>query len=916
MILALGLALWLPALAAAGRLLVLARRDWLRSTTALLLAGLVAAGAVWILFRPHEDLYGGEDPGAYVNSALTYARTGAFFHIDPLLADVPLAHRPAFFYGHRQFGLTKDACLWVRDLESALIGPRFLPAYPLLMSALARLGPDATVLYVTPFFALLTALALAVLAGLAFPGARLAPLAAPVLYLLCPLVFWHGRCPRPELPASFFLFAGTAFLLHAWRQPRWRAWPDILSAGLCVGLAPFFHPTAWQFALPLGLLAATLILAAGRDDFVIYLPAAAALAGLFLFQQASLTDAYRVLRHVPFAVNHPATTALMILLACAALGIGSRLLRRRLGNRLDAPWPVSDRTAWGIRAGLLGLTLLAVLAACLARSALVRILPGPVSEYLVPTDFETLSRMISWPVALLVLLGWIAWWLDPDAPWMERAALGLAVLPAILLTGLVVDFMSTRYYVLTIIPVAVLALTGLVVRVGRLEQRRWSWPLVSMPLLVLLAALQVHGRLHLMTLVEHRGFHRFLAGLAAPLQRPNVALLAEYSRLAAPFHHFFGIPTLGLDQHRHDSYEDAEWSWELILRHRPEIEAYFLTPFQPPASDRFVFEPVTSRVFPRIRLLQARLHLPTRVREDMLQLSLYRMRLRLQPGIPPDPVALPYSRILAEGNMGLRGFGPTLHKDWFLPALPLTPNEPVLLPFPTTSDRSRPREGVVLLQAEPGRHHPRPPLLEFDAPIESYRERWSPLPGGWWAMQFAGAAPFPGRGVWLRARDPMVMGDILFLDSSNLVSTLAAVPDKSPSRVPLNLDSARWTRTGASFFLPAAGPEPALFLALLAPPPKSQTAVALKLSNRGVPLMPPLTIEPGSWHWHGAILPRGALAADAWVRTDSEPTWHPDDPRYPADLGPLMACFAVLPILAPESDPIRVGTSLEGRIQH
>ncbi|MBU4212039.1 MAG: hypothetical protein KKD33_05595, partial [Verrucomicrobia bacterium] len=87
---------WVLALAAVARLLY-ASRTVVR--THAWLWGLLALIATGLLFRPHEDIFGGEDPGSYLNSGVTYGRQGALFYVDPLLAQVPPETRSAFYYG-------------------------------------------------------------------------------------------------------------------------------------------------------------------------------------------------------------------------------------------------------------------------------------------------------------------------------------------------------------------------------------------------------------------------------------------------------------------------------------------------------------------------------------------------------------------------------------------------------------------------------------------------------------------------------------------------------------------------------------------------------------------------------------------------------------------------------------------------
>ena len=87
MIFVIGTFFWVLAIATVGRLLY-ASRAMVR--TYAWQWGLLALIAISLLFRPHEDIFGGEDPGSYLNSGVTYGRQGSLFYVDPLLAQVPL----------------------------------------------------------------------------------------------------------------------------------------------------------------------------------------------------------------------------------------------------------------------------------------------------------------------------------------------------------------------------------------------------------------------------------------------------------------------------------------------------------------------------------------------------------------------------------------------------------------------------------------------------------------------------------------------------------------------------------------------------------------------------------------------------------------------------------------------------------
>ncbi len=125
---------------------------------------LLVAGFALALFRPDEEMTAGEDPGAYFNSALSFAQHQRIAYADPALAELDPADRVLFRYGHAAFLITKDAVLWAEDERMERTQPWFFPAYALTMSVPAALGlPYATFLF-APLLAIGVGLLLARLA--------------------------------------------------------------------------------------------------------------------------------------------------------------------------------------------------------------------------------------------------------------------------------------------------------------------------------------------------------------------------------------------------------------------------------------------------------------------------------------------------------------------------------------------------------------------------------------------------------------------------------------------------------------------------------------------------------------------------------------------------------------------------------
>ncbi len=869
MIAGFGIVLWAVSLALAARLAWLGREAGLSPLFRCALWAAVTLAALVLLFRPHEDIFGGEDPGAYINSGITYGRQQKFFEVDPLLAQVPAEVRPDFYYGHAGYGTTKDACLWVWDPERAVVGPHFQPAYPLLIALASRVGDPAWALYVIPVFTLFLALALRALASLLLPW-RLAGLATFLLFLLSPLTLWHGRCSRPEIIAGFMFFGGAALLFSAWQGRRWARWPDLLLGAAAVSLAPFFHITAGYLLIPAAVVIALVILR-GRDDFLLY--PLVALAGLVLFtwQMRHVTDYYGLGGLLNPLIFRPWLAYGLFAAGLAVLAAGCRLGRRRAAAHEKAPdreccerprqsvalqqergtlpgtWrdalrlprrsptpggrvrysfqhPVlSSSLGWSLGFAAVSTVLILYVAFTRDEAGSLPLLGRPVEHYLYLADFRTFANMVSLPIALLALLGWIAWLIGPAERRRERLVLALVVFPAILLSGNVRDFMMTRYWFLALLPMAALALAALAA--GLAGRARSAWTAVLVAGLVIL--LGFHHRIHLAGVTEFRGLTGFLKPYAEVIKRGNGILLCEYSRLAAPLEHVFGIPTLGLDNERRRDYSRAEKAWEAIMRKYPDHPAFFATPFHAPASDRFDFQLVRDAGYRGAKLVQARQGLPTRVAEHALRLRLYRMSLKA-PGRAGGFAASPETYRLDGGNMGLRHFANT-----------------------------------------------RTERAEFDALGSS-------------PTQALIAAAAPGGG---RALLTVALTNAPFLELAGLEFAADDAPIAAAAPGVLGF-AARWARAKAEIFVPDNFPGG--FLILMGVTPRLENGRPMTLVVSADPdRLAALDPEPGRWQWH--LVPLPASAAGRWLTLAAEPAWNPGRPGFPTDLGILAGHISFWP---------------------
>jgi len=892
-LLVVGFILWAFTLVIVARLVRLGSHAWPPSGRSVALWCLAVGAAVLLLFRPHQDFFGGQDQGAYANVAVSYARRGELSYTDPLLSKVPAETRPAFFYGDENFRDTKDMCFWVKDAESALIGTWFQPAFPVIMSVAAFLGPDTWVLYVTPLFTLLTAVALWALAGLLFDR-RWAGAAAFVLYLVNPVTIWHGRGVRAEAAASFLLFAGCALLVRAWIERKHSPLPDILTGSICLALAPFFHVSAWLSVVPAAAVLA-LIALAGHTAFVVG-PAAASIGlAAFLAQTKFITDCYELGPLAAFIFEHPPAWACVGVGLLSALGICSSFIRKRRNRGSAAHAETGSNRNVTIAAAALALATTVILIL-----AYRNVFPGPVKNHPVwalrlvgITQLDAFATAVTRPLALAGVAGWLVLILRRDNGQLPRMALALTLFPALILVG---DMPILMYFLrrsfITVTPVLALSLAALVslLPAGRSPVN----DLCTLAAIVLLALPGISRRGLLYTTTDYAGFPSFLRRFADVVKHDNGILLCEYSRIAAPFEHLFGIPTLGLDNERRFEYGPALDAWEKIIREDPGRPAFFMTPFGPPVDPRFSFTPVLSASH-RMRFLRsAPGRLPVTIRRPLLTLSLYRMHPAGVPKSPAQVLDFPCVREFDETNMGLRSFHAGRTRAWEIAAHDLEPGrscrlEPAADSISSVGDRIElvliclcstndpPAPGVTIGGAAPG------------------TGSWRRLAGQWWVYRARLSPPETGSAVAITPVAPMSLSAAMIVGDNATLRLTPEIPPSPPKEIEM---FSRWARAEAQVAVPSPPNGRALLLMLVNPShPAEHRNLRLRISTAEI-AAPEYTMpmEVEGWQWLACPFPWSAVGpAVQWLGLNTTPPWNPGRYGYPTDLGLQIKYLAVLP---------------------
>jgi hypothetical protein len=886
-----GLALWIVILLAVGTLVLLGVRAHPPSRIEVVLWAVAVAAAVLLLFRPHEDILGGQDQGAYINTAFVFNRQQALTYVDPLLARVPAETRQAFFYGYRYFPDTKYMCLWVSDVDRAIVAPWFQPAYAILLGVVAHLAPAAWVLYVNPLLTILAAAALAALARRLWPHPA-AALSAFALAVANPIVVWHGRSARAETAAGLFLIAGAALLLNAWTAQGRRARLSACLAGLCTAAAPFVHITAWLAVLPLAMLAALHVLARGRTLFG-YL-VLTFLGGVgFLVHTVTVTDCY-YLGHVFHPLRPPG-------LALIGGGLLALAILYRLAPR-GGPRP--DGTVLGLPPTQ-GARFRVLLPAALTAGTAALILLSwhgildvpetwdahPILRHIQFTEWRPFVMTLSPALAGVAGLGWLVflWRGGPRQP--QRLAAALILLPGLMLMGEMPILMYfLRRSVLYMVPAAVLGLTGLVVLFPARSRGRWG-AFASAVLVAGIVALGIPGREPLYTLTDYDGLYRFLAPFARTVRDANGILLAEYSRYAAPLEHIFGIPTLGLDSDRRMHYEKPFDAWAAIMRADPDRPAYFITPYGPPLDDRFLFDPVRSQTFAPAFLETVTRSLPVHLRRDPVCLTLYRMHLR-ENGGRSRREPLPYVRTLDPGNVGLRHFSHGRTRLWRISGIYFNPGETQSLHVEDDLLDIEAREMLLFFLCDRVTA-PRPPTVSFENGVRIAAVEWTRLVDNWWVLRLALDPHRMPPMAYVTASDPMQLSSANALTKDRSVSIPPQYVKYRRRYMPLY---ARWTKSLAEIAVPV--------------PPEGH-GIVLLFVNASRPAgfeRPRFRVYAGSdtprcyrklesrWVWQACPL-SASQEPDTieWVRLHTDPPWDSGYPALPENLGVLVRHVVVLP---------------------
>lgn len=880
------LALWILAGISFQRLL---KEDILpanRPRMIILPAAIVILLSCVFLFRPHEDIFGGEDPGSYLNSSVTYLRQGSLFYTDPLLSRIPVTNRTDFLYGDSKFGKTKDACLWVRDMDKATIGPWFLPAYPVMMSIVAWIEPQL-VLYVVPLFALLTAIVLGVLA-IRLSGQMAGAPIVFLLYLMNPVTAWNARCPRPEIIAGFFFFLGWALLAGAWKNRQRAAFFDIILAATCLSIAPFFHISAFFGTLPtLAVIAVLAIM--GRKELFICLPIG--LVGLlgFMYCTTEVTDPYLLGKYLTWFRPYP-VQLITAIVAGLFLAYGLYIGRSLMPESAAPAETIAPRTfhlpLW-LRIGLMLLVLGSVVLIYFFRPASGHLAFLPQKgAFLTLTDFKGVVSLVSRSQAIAALLGLAILIMRQDFATTARLLLLVTLLPGLFFAGCMSNYMmETRRLMLFVVPLISLSIGALLLSLGA-HSGRWR-PVVITGCTCLMLMAAFRGRSQLYTSVDYAGFYNFLKPIAGSITQRDGVLLAEYSRIAAPFEHLFGIRTLSLDNDTRSNHQAAEHAWKtFVMEKEPGLKAFFLTPFQPPISEMFDFIPLQATTYTGGRMPAQHEKIP-RPRNYGLQLRLYEMRLTNgQSDASSFFTNGMYCREFDQGNMGLRRFANLQTRPWSAKGHRLSKEQNLELSIDQRSNGEPAKELLLFLYAQ-GKETP----PDWTGVTVNFAKggkanvKCRNLDNSWWVAR----AAIPADNAECRFTVASDQPALLCQAKVRTLNTIRdiEIPGDVFEKEQMAPFYARWARNKAQFLVPVDRNEPVELFLFLKGTEISQGHQLAVRGPSGDSKM--LEMTPDNWRWQVLTIASDPEKHDrGWVTITTDEPWNPKLVNYPPDLAVLV----------------------------
>lgn len=563
----------------------------------ILLLILVLAG--FLFLRPTEYIFGGWDPGVYINTAVHIERTGKIVIDDPPPEYFSTDEWAAYSQKHSAGYSEKYPGFRRTEPDGNRLIPQFYHLFPVLLAISYSLSGMASIFLLTPILGLLSLLAI-YLAVYELMDRKIALLSV-FLIAINMAEIWQARFPVTEILSQFLLFSGL-FLLARFlkRGESYSAW----LAGIIFGLLILSRISALLIFLPLAIFFyVRWFISFRRKDLGFLLP-------LFMLTAYSLLSGMIFGGHYVKSafINFRGAGSIWLWLSLipAVVVVGIRLTPKRNRELLLRLFK-GRRLRWAACAIIIGLVCFGYF-----------IRPADPSMSADRTNLVELGWLLTLPGLVLGIAGICLLILE------NRKASGWIF---ILLTLTFAIFFlcrqlihpyymwAARRYMVIVVPGFLICAAWLIVRIGRVRLPAIRWMAVILFLLV--AGMEISAGRVLFAHREYRGAVAFMDRLAELVKDGDLIVVEGKSidKLPTTLHMVYGFSVLPL---YHPGPERDLVISDLTHRLKEDTDAgknipivYLITDKTPPPIPGTVIEQISEISYHATLFERSGTHLPS-----------------------------------------------------------------------------------------------------------------------------------------------------------------------------------------------------------------------------------------------------------------------------------------------------------------
>jgi len=499
-----------------------------KSTPLIILLIMVMAG--FLFFRPTEYIFGGWDPGVYINTAVHIERTGGIVIDDPAPEYFSSEEWASYSRKHSAGYSEKYPGFRRMDYERNRLLPQFYHLFPALLAISYFPSGLDSIFYLTPILGLLSLLAI-YLAVSELMDWKIA-LMSMFLIAVNMAEIWQARSPVTEILSQFILFSGL-FLLARFlkRGESFTAW----LAGSIFGILILSRISALLIFLPLAIFFyCRWFLSFRRKDLYFLLPllaltAYSLLSGI-LFGGHYIKSAFD---------NFLGSGSIWLWLIPAAVIIGGRLAplkKREMIGRL-----VKRR---GFR-----WTACAIIIVLVCFGYFIR--PHDPSMSADRTNLIELGWLLTLPGLVLSIAGICLLILEERINYIWAFILVTLAFAVVFLCRQLIHpyyMWAARRYMVIVVPGFLICAAWFIARLGRVRRRAARW--VAVILFLIVAGWEVYDSRVLFAHREYRGAVAFMDRMANTVRSGDLILIEGESidKLPTTLHMIYGFSVLPIYQ--------------------------------------------------------------------------------------------------------------------------------------------------------------------------------------------------------------------------------------------------------------------------------------------------------------------------------------------------------------------------------